>query len=261
MRGIVSLRNLGLWLRKSVPLFKEERFLGRILIRLRALGQIPWLLLREPTGRSLRKARLCLRVSSRHTMISPSLLFAMYDVAEAAIREGAKGDIVECGVWNGGSAALLAEAAGIRDGGRACWLFDSFQGLPEPTERDPEEIRRYWFRGWNTGDPERVAGIWKRLGLPGEALRIREGWFHESFDRAPIESIAILHIDADWYEPVRLCLETWYGKVGPGGAVILNDYGLWDGATRAVDDFLRERELQVEILPLGRVGAWFRKPA
>jgi O-methyltransferase len=194
-------------------------------------------------------------------MISPALLFSMYDVAEATARECAGGDLVECGVWNGGSAALLAEAAGVRSGGRACWLFDSFQGLPEPTERDPEEIRRYWFRGWNAGDPALVAGIWDRLGLPSEALRIREGWFHETFEEAPIRSIAILHVDADWYEPVMLCLEAWYGKVVPGGAVILNDYGLWEGATRAVDEFIRERGLQVEVRSLGRVGAWFRKPA
>ena len=251
----------GLWLRRSAPIFQEERLLGRTLIRLRALCQVPLCVLREPGLRSLRKGRLCLRLARRYTMVSPELLFRMYDIAEETAAAGVEGGVVECGVWNGGSAALLASAARRRRCERECWLFDSFEGLPPPTERDPEPVRSFYFRGWNKGDESRVREIWRRLRLPGERLHIRRGWFQDSFPRSAVGPIAILHIDSDWYDSVKLCLEWWYDRVQPGGAVILNDYNLYSGANEAVHDFLRERSERVDLHLLGGAGAWFEKPA
>jgi O-methyltransferase len=188
-------------------------------------------------------------------MIAPRLLSAMLDLARAC-RE-VKGDIVECGVWNGGSLALLASAMG---GTRDAWAFDSFEGLPEPTEKDPEIARAHWYRGWNVGSPARVAEAWERCGLAKGRLHVVPGWFEETFPRSEIPRIAVLHIDADWHDPVLLCLERWYDRVSPGGVVILNDWNLYEGADRAVAEFLARRAPGVEVRPLSRVGGHFRKP-
>jgi hypothetical protein len=252
---------LGLWLRKNVGWFREERFLGATLIRLRAWLQISTQIARAPGARSWRIARLCLRLTPRHTMIAPSLLFKLYDLSEQILRGGVAGDIVECGVWNGGSAALMGSAA--RDAGRLpdFWLFDSFQGLPEPTERDPEPVRSGYYRGWNLGDPERVHEAWRRLGLPTQRLHVVPGWFEETFPRSPVARIAILHLDCDWYQSILSCLEHWWNRMEPGGVVIVNDYNLYAGANQAVHEFLDARGLRAEIRELGPVGAWFARPA
>lgn len=249
-----------MWLRWRAPFFHEERVGGRTLILLRALCQIPSCVLDEPGLRSLRKAWLCLRLSLGHTMIAPRVLFRMYDIAEAVVLRGVRGHIVECGAWNGGSAALLSVAARCSEQRRETWLFDSFEGLPPPTEEDPEEVRRFYFTGWNRGTVGRVREIWDRLGLPRRRLRVRRGWFRDSFTRSEADAVAVLHIDCDWYESVRLCLERWYDRVRPGGAIIINDYGTYCGATKAVHDFMEERSIRVELRRLGPSGAWFTKP-
>lgn len=258
LRGVFW--RFGLWLRKNVPLFQEERLLGRLLICLRALWQIPLCLASEPDQRGLIKAWLCLRLAAGYSMIAPSVLFRMYDIVEETVDSGVKGSIVECGVWNGGSAALLAMATGCRRCHRDVWLFDSFKGLPRPTREDPREVRDYWYEGWNAGERRRVQEVWRRLGIPSRRLRVRAGWFHLSFRAAYIDSISVLHIDCDWHDSVKLCLEKWYDKVQPGGAIILNDYNLYGGVNKAVHDFLESRGETVHMELLGRAGAWFAKP-
>lgn len=244
-------------LRKRVPAFREERLLGRSAIRARAYLQLLRLALGSPSAETLGKARLCLRLTPRHTMIAPRLLFAMHDLALDVARRGVRGDIVECGVWNGGSLALLASAMGGR---RDAWAFDSFEGLPLPSAKDPGIVRSSWFAGWNVGSPARVAEAWARCDLPAERLHLVPGWFEATFPRSEIPAIAILHIDADWYESILLCLERWYDHVHPGGAVILNDWNVYSGANRAVAGFLASRAPGLEVRPLAKVGGYFFKP-
>jgi len=245
------LQRLAFRLRKRIPAFREERLLGRSAIRARALFQLPGLAFRSPS-----LARLCLRLTPRFTMIAPRLLFAMHDLARGVARRGVEGAIVECGVWNGGSLALLAAAMGD---GRDAWAFDSFEGLPEPSTEDPEIVRSNYYPGWNIGSQERVAEAWERSGLPRDRLHIVPGWFEETFPESDVPVIAVLHIDADWFGSVRLCLETWYDRVAKGGVVILNDWNLYSGADRATRDFLASRAPGTRVLPLSRVGGYFVK--
>jgi len=247
-------------LRKRYLVFREERFFGAMALGLRAWAQLPGCVLHNGDGRALEKARLCLRLIPRHTMVSPPLLFALHDVVTRTLRAGTPGAIVECGVWNGGSAALMAAAAHSLGQEREVWLFDSFQGLPEPTEQDAVEVREFYYPGWNLGDEARVYEAWKKLGLAPDRLHIQRGWFKETLAIAPIEQISVLHLDCDWYEPVRLCLETFWERLSPGGIVVLNDYGLYDGANRATDEFLARQGGQIDLRSLGPVGAWFTKP-
>ena len=251
----------GLWLRKRHRIFAEENLFGAALVGLRAWGQTPICVLREPNARSLHKAGLCLRLSPRYTMVAPPMLFALYDLVEQRMRAGVPGSIVECGVWNGGSAAAMADAARAAGASPEVWLFDSFQGLPEPGQHDPEAVREFFYTGWNRGDELRVRRAFSKLGLPESKLHIRAGWFHETFPENPVEPVAILHVDCDWYDPIRLCLETWWDRLSPGGLVILNDYGLYEGANRAVDEFLAARAPEVELHAMGPVGAWFERPS
>lgn len=256
-----ALYRARLWLLYHLPIMKEERFLGATLLRIRAWLYTPLYLLLHPSRRNLEKVRLCHRLTPRYTMVSPRLLFAVYDLVEQTMRSGVPGGVVECGVWNGGSAAMMAVAVDHAGQERDFWLFDSFQGLPEPSESDPSAVRDFYFEGWNTGSPERVKSAWKMVGAPPSRLHIRAGWFDQTFPREQLgDKIAVLHIDSDWYESVKLCLEAWYDQVSAGGVVIFNDYNQWRGTNKAVDEFFEERRVDVDLVPLGPIGAYFVKP-
>jgi O-methyltransferase len=86
-----------------------------------------------------------------------------------------------------------------------------------------------------------------------------KGWFHKTFPMANISKIALLHIDADWYESVRLSLETFYNAVVPSGFVVIDDYGHWSGCKKAVDKFFVERDLSYKMHAVDYTARWFQK--
>jgi O-methyltransferase len=191
-----------------------------------------------------------------YTMVEPPRLAALVELCREIDRKGIEGAIVECGTCNGGTAGVLA--AGSSAAARPLWLFDSFEGMPEPGERDGSEAE-----GWGgkcLGTEERVRELLRKLGEEGPRVRIVKGWFQDTFPRADVGRLALLHVDADWYESVRLCLHRFYDDLAPGGFVVLDDYGWWEGCRAATDEFLRERNLEVEIVRPDEAGAWFRKP-
>jgi O-methyltransferase len=167
------------------------------------------------------------------------------------------GAVVECGVLDGGSAGLMAWAT--RRSGRPVHLFDAWKGLPEVTVQDGEESG-IWV-GEVVGSPARVLAVMKALGIPRERVTLHRGWFHETFPSADISPVALLHIDCDFYEPARLCLEKWYPVLSPGGYVQLDDYSVFPGFKKAVDEFLTDHpELKLEAVGEVAQAFYFRKP-
>jgi hypothetical protein len=178
------------------------------------------------------------------------------------------GDLVECGVWRGGAAFLMAEVlAQLGNTDRKVWLFDSFEGLPPPEDIDGPGAHA-WAR--DTGGAmyhdncraglEEVQANAEALGLT-ERLTMVPGWFEDSLpaNREAVGPIALLRIDCDWYEPVKSCLETLYDSVSPHGIVILDDYYTWDGCAIATHEFLADRKLPHRIEATSRMAAWFQK--
>ena len=77
-----------------------------------------------------------------------------------------------------------------------------------------------------------------------ESVHIIKGWFEETLPGTTVQTIALLHVDSDWYDSVRICLETFCDSVCPGGIIIVDDYGLWGGCRKALDEFLDARGLK-----------------
>lgn len=245
-----------------IKLLSPDFTLGKALVAGKSLVDIAGMLLAQPSQESLRMARLIRMVKPRYTMVRNKNLLNLYRLAQAVNAAGVPGDFVECGVWNGGSSAMVN--AGFRDSGRprASWLFDSFEGLPPPGENDGPEERRHYFEGMNKGSIYRVRQIFTGLGLPLDRVRFVKGWFEETLPHAEVERIALIHIDADWYDSVLTVLERLYDRVSPGGYVVFDDYGYWEGCDRAAHDFLTARGLPLSLLkPVGSMGAYFQKPA
>lgn len=209
--------------------------------------------LTDPVG-YLRAALLYRRLwDGGYTMLPARRGRTLHRLAATVEREGVPGDLVDCGVWNGGSSVLLSAAAPSRN----IWCFDSFEGLPEPGPLDGE--RGHERGGTIVGSEERVRDAFARHADPAR-IRIVRGWFADTFPVvAPgIDRVAVLHVDGDLYESVRLTLETFYDKVSPGGFVVADDYGGWEGAGVAVDEFRAARGIRSPLVPVDASGCYWR---
>jgi len=243
-----------------------RRWLDRALggedsLRRRAFARLRWTLSAPPRDWFDREKRDLFRAARPFTMASYRRLSSLYDLCRRAEALGLPGAFVECGAWKGGAAAVMAAVARAGGRGRRTWVFDSFEGLPEPGAADGADARRWAGKcAARLEEVERL--LFERLRLDRGQVLLRKGWFQDTLPaaRAEIGPIAVLRLDADWYESTRLCLEHLYDGVAPGGFVILDDYGFWEGFRRAVDEFLDRRGLRVEIVPVDRSGSWFRKP-
>jgi O-methyltransferase len=153
-------------------------------------------------------------------------------LAEEIELEKIPGAIVECGVLDGGTAALM----GYYSKDRPIHLFDSWSGLPHASEKDGAEA--HIWDGQVVGSMRRVTSIMQKLGIDQRRVRFHKGWFSDTFPKAEIENIALLHIDADLYESVKLSLETWTPKLSRGGYIQIDDYFAFVGCKTATDEFL-----------------------
>jgi hypothetical protein len=213
----------------------------------------------------------------RHTMTTPRRIAALCDSVEHAVQAEVPGAIVECGVWKGGSmmaAALTLLRLGAAD--RDLYLFDTFQGMPPPTGEDVFSAydgyapMRHWRRrrrgagaggggesSWHYVPAEQVRAAVLSTGYPASRVHLVEGKVEDTLPAAAPGAIAVLRLDTDWYESTRHELEHLYPRLSPGGVLILDDYGHYEGARRAVDEYFAShggRPLLSRIDYTGRVG-------
>jgi O-methyltransferase len=192
-------------------------------------------------SRRLRKGfRAIYRKYRAHTMIHEASYLNNLELC--AKFSAIPGCVAECGVWRGGMIAGMAEVLGPD---REYFLFDSFEGLPPAREELDGASAVAWQKNsrspahYNncTAAQEEAAAAMKLSGATSFSLI--KGWFNETLPRfTPPREIALLRLDGDWYESTRVCLENLYPHVAPGGIVIVDDYYIWDGCARAVNEFI-----------------------
>ncbi len=202
---------------------------------------------------------LCHRIRN-YTVVDIARLKVLYKLVKELDVSSVSGDIVECGVFKGGSAALIACAAYPSPFVRRIWLFDSFEGLPRPTKEDGQEALQRFHEGWNRGDISELKKLFQTFSVLDPRIHIVKGYFQDTFQSISISQIALLHIDADWYHSVKLCLERFYEFVQPGGFIALDDYGRWEGCRKATDEFIEKHNLKVKLVPVDGVEHYFQKP-
>jgi O-methyltransferase len=193
------------------------------------------------------------------SLVTPLNLHFLHELTERLGRLGIAGDIVECGVYRGGSAAVLGwSMMQLEDQRRKLWLFDSFAGMPAASDRDGEFS--HGLEGSYVGSEEQTRRLLARAGVPPERYEIVSGLYAETFPTVEAPSTALLHVDCDFYEPVKLTLEKFYPRLAAGGFVVLNDYGIYRGAREATDEFLQANGLEVEPIAIDPTAAFFQKP-
>ena len=208
-------------------------------------------------------------------MTGAARLQALIDAVRYCVSRGVPGAFVECGVWRGGSvlAAIHAlQALGRSD--RDIYLYDTFEGMTAPTEHDISSLEPPALTTWTEAE-ERNERPWAELFDPGlfsedtvRATVLSTGYPEKRihFVRGPVEEtlparapgqLALLRLDTDWYESTRHELECLYPRLSDGGVLIIDDYGHWEGARRAVDEYFGHRAEPVLLNRIdytGRVG-------
>jgi O-methyltransferase len=172
---------------------------------------------------------------------------------------------IECGVAKGGALAIMKYAARSNN----IFGFDSFEGMPDITEKDIGEYNRsnpltdFGKVGDNlSGGIETVYNSFKTLNLPMENVHLVKGFFNDTLkvNKAKCGKIAVLRIDADWYESCKVCLEELYDQVIDGGVIIIDDYGHFIGAKRATDEFRASRSIVAPLIQTDYTEFYWIKP-
>ena len=194
-----------------------------------------------------------------YTMCGYPRLKSLFEAVREVDSRGVNGALVECGTARGGSAAVLGLASARSGVERMLWAFDTFAGLPPPTLEDPDFSEAIRFTGLCRGEVQEVHALFTRLGL-AERARLIPGLFADTLPKTDTGPIAVLHIDGDWYESVRVCLRHLYERVSPGGVIQVDDYGRWQGSRRAVDEFLSDLGLTGSLEQVDYIARRWVKP-
>lgn len=194
-----------------------------------------------------------------YTMSGNSRLRGLYTAIRHVMVRGIPGDIVECGTARGGSAALMGLTLKEARADRTLWVFDTFEGIPPPTMADPDYPIAALYTGDFRGELGEVEALFRRLGILDRA-RLVKGLFAETVPRSEVGAIAVLHLDGDWYASVKMCLDHLYDRVSRGGIIQIDDYGHWEGARKAVDEFMAERRIAGPLHYIDYTGRQLVKP-
>jgi O-methyltransferase len=193
-----------------------------------------------------------------YTMTSPERVIALCEATRYVQENAIAGSVVECGVWKGGSMMAVARTllkAG--DASRDLYLFDTFEGMAPPSPHDVDVGGRAAEVLLRTSDQAQSDSVWCRAGLdevkeavgstgyPADKVHYVKGRVEATIPGAAPERIALLRLDTDWYESTRHELEHLFPRLVAGGVLIIDDYGHWKGARKAVDEYLRQHGVKL----------------
>jgi O-methyltransferase len=183
------------------------------------------------------------------TLTSDERIITLISAVRFVVRNDIPGAITECGVWKGGS--MMAAAKTLIDEGdtsRELYLFDTFEGMSEPSEIDKsfdgvpaKEQLAETPKGegvWCSSSLDEVKGNVALTGYPADKVHFIKGKVEQTIPQDDPTQMAILRLDTDWYESTRHELEHLFPLLVEGGFLIIDDYGHWEGARKAVDEFL-----------------------
>jgi hypothetical protein len=200
-----------------------------------------------------------------YTMTSRERVFALRRSVEYIVRHDIPGAFVECGVWKGGSAMAMAKTLiELGKADRMLYLFDTFEGMPPPTADDrnyrgeaAEELLKRpdanpWLKGVSPLD-EVKANLGATAYPPARAIFVK-GRVEDTVPSKAPETIALLRLDTDWYESTYHELRHLYPRLSVGGVLIIDDYGHWEGARKAVDQFVDENRLKLLLCRIDYTG-------
>jgi asparagine synthase (glutamine-hydrolysing) len=219
--------------------------------------------LKDMRARAYLGERSRLVIEEKLTYLGPEKLGRLERAADATLALGPEGDALEFGVALGGSAIVLAHIARAHE--RSFHGFDVFGMIPAPTSQKDDEKSRKRFQVIAAGNSEGIGGdlyygyrpdlysdvcdAFSRHGLAidGTQVALHKGLFEDTWRTYRSGRVAFVHIDCDWYDPVKFCLERVADRMDTGSRIVLDDYHDYGGCREATDEFLAARpEFQLQ---------------
>lgn len=203
-----------------------------------------------------------------YTMTSDERLFGLIESVKYIAANNIEGDFVECGVWKGGSmmtVALTLKNLGITD--KKLYLYDTYTGLPTPNEFDKnvdgisantmmKEATDFVGENgvWCASALDEVKQNLNLTGYPIQNLVFVKGDVLETIPKTTPEKIALLRLDTDWYESTKHEMECLFPKLTTNGVLIIDDYGYWQGAKKAIDEYIQQNNICILLNRLDETG-------
>ena len=205
------------------------------------------------------------------TLTSIERRFALIQAVNYIIKNKIAGDIVECGVWKGGSIMVIAKTLlTLKSYDKELYLFDTFEGMPKPKEFDVASYdNRMAIKQFEDLKINDNSSNWSKIELDEvrnnvfstkynkEKFHFIKGKVEDTIPEFSPETISILRLDTDWYESTRHELIHLFPRLVKGGVIIIDDYGYWQGAKKAVDEYFTENNIPIllnRIDTTGRIG-------
>ena len=207
-----------------------------------------------PIDFSRKTIALCKKVKP-FTMTSYERIAVLEMGIKYLVKQNVPGDMVECGVARGGSILVMAMTlVNMQAVDRRLWLYDTFEGMPEPTEYDlgrygTNAIKKYHkhlegnVSKWINHPIEEVKSVIAKSEYPASNIRFIKGKVEDTLQKETPEQIAMLRLDTDFYESTKVEMDILYPKVSPGGLILLDDYYKWQGSKKAVDEFIETNKI------------------
>jgi len=200
------------------------------------------------------------------TMTSQERIFGLVEAVRYLATNGIQGDIVECGVWRGGSMLAIADVLSeMNDTTHELYLFDTFEGMPPPGENDTSfnkkaeellltDVDKTEDLIWAYSSLESVKQTMSLTSYPQNKIHYIKGKVEDTIPLKQIDQICLLRLDTDWYESTKHELVHLFPKLIKGGVLIIDDYGFWQGARKAVDEYFTENKIQILLNRLDATG-------
>jgi O-methyltransferase len=210
-----------------------------------------------------------LRAVRPWTMTSPERIYALIQAVRYVSTNGIAGAIVECGVWKGGSMAAVARTLlQMKDVSRDLYLFDTFEGMSEPTVNDIDysgkranEVMQE-NSGFRCADAplERVKEVLLDTGYPKDKIHFVPGKVEDTVPGSAPDAISLLRLDTDWYESTKHELVHLFPRLARAGVIIIDDYGHWRGSRQACDEYFAENRVPLLLNRIDYTGRIALKP-
>lgn len=203
----------------------------------------------------------------RFSMTSAQRMFALYKAIIYIEQAAVPGSIVECGVWRGGSMMVAAETL-LRLGAptRTFHLFDTYEGLPEPDANDVDiwghEAAGWWREKrisdrsseWALAGIDEVCANLRTTSYPEDRMFLIKGMVEDTIPAQAPEQIALLRLDTDWYASTKHELEHLFPRLSHHGVLIIDDYGHFKGAKKAVDEYIEKQSIPLLLVRVDYTG-------
>ncbi len=187
------------------------------------------------------------------SMVSVKRLWAVISATKYLVENDIDGDMVECGVWRGGCSIAIARTLKKLDSNKKVYLFDTFEGMTKPTTFDRNaltkdlaikkfnRLQKENHNNWCYASLDDVKNSFMKYDLMDKAFFIKGDVNTTLNDLKNLpEKISLLRLDTDWYESTKKELDILYPLLQPKGVLMVDDYGHWEGAKKAVDEYIRK---------------------